>query len=227
MDKIRKSSLADEAYKIIKKEITSDKYVEGSIIPSENQLSKKLSVSRVVVREALSRLREENEIVTYQGKGSYRANPINFGIKVDKKVDFDKFSAVMDFRFCIETYSIQTAVKVATDSELMAIKDIAEKMAKSVIDKEKFTELDYQYHFQIVKCAHNELLVNAIQDNKQNVVWALKVMNNIEDALTYAIDLHKSIAEYLIKRDAKKVIKLLKNNGEYNVARIRELIERK
>ena len=64
IDKIVKTCLADEVYLKIKKHIFSGEYKEGSLLPSENKLTKLLNVSRVVVRDALERLREEKIIVT-------------------------------------------------------------------------------------------------------------------------------------------------------------------
>jgi hypothetical protein len=52
-------------------------------------------------------------------------------------------------------------------------------------------------------------------------------MNKIEGAHDYAIDLHKKIVTHLISRDAKSAISLYKNNGEYNIARMKELFNAK
>jgi hypothetical protein len=55
------------------------------------------------------------------------------------------------------------------------------------------------------------------------ILIALKSMNFLAGSDCYAIDLHKKIAMRLIAKDAKGAIHLYKNNGEYNVARMKEV----
>ena len=55
--------------------IQSKAWEEGGRIPSEHKLAEQLSVSRVVVREALQTLRTERWIITRHGAGSFVSNP--------------------------------------------------------------------------------------------------------------------------------------------------------
>ena len=63
----------------------------------------------------------------------------------------------------------------------------------------------------------------AVESLKDSVMTALKAMNDLDGGREWAIDLHKKIALRLIDRDAKGAIELLKNNGEYNLARMSEI----
>ena len=54
--------------------IRSGEYPPGSQLPSESELSRTLSVSRVTVREALRALTDEKLVVKSQGKGTFVAN---------------------------------------------------------------------------------------------------------------------------------------------------------
>ena len=229
MDKIKRYSIADEAYKRIKDEILKKEFSEGKKIPSENQLSKALSVSRVVVREALQRLREERIIVTYHGKGSFLANPKNFvGINkdIDERLDFSTFKAIIDFRECVETSAINLAVKVASDDELNDIKSCAQLLFTAQGDVDAFTYADYEFHLQIAKCSHNFLLVQAIENFSRLIKTSLRIMNSLSGSRDYAVELHKEVAEKLCNRDGKGAIDLLKVNGEYNVARMSEIFNK-
>ena len=223
--KIERCSLVDEAYKRIKEDILSERFNEGDLIPSENSLCKALSVSRVVIREALSKLRSEKIIVTYQGKGSFKSNPKNFtnysvGVEL---LNFDKFKEITEFRSIIENGAIMSAVKNATDDELNEIAKAAEKMASVKDDVNAFNVADYQFHQTILNCSHNSLLLSAVESLKDSVMAALKAMNGLDGGREWAIDMHKKIAKRLIARDAKGAIELLKTNGEYNVARMSEI----
>lgn len=223
MEKIEKVSLVDQAYLRIKEDILSENFSEGKKIPSENQLCKSLNVSRVVIREALSRLRSEKIIVTYHGKGSYRANPNNFvGYgEGDCALDFEKFKVIMDFRAGIENAAVKLAVQYADDAELQEVKAYAEKMLET---REDFDEIDYGFHHSIVKASKNVLLLNAYENSAELIKNALKTMNSVKDAKEYAVKLHGQIADAIYKRDAKKAISLMENNGEYNFARMQEIL---
>lgn len=225
IEKIQRPTLADEAYKRIKADILSGNFKEGDPIPSEHQLSRSLNVSRVVVREALQRLRDEKRIVTYHGKGSFVANAENF--TSDKaayisELDYQSFKDIMELRACIEYGAIAAAVENADDRELKTIKAYAERMQAARGDDDAFDRADYDFHLAILRCSHNRMYVSVTEHCNAQIMLCLRVMNRVHGSREYALDLHAKIADCLCARNAKGAINLLKNNGEYNLARMRE-----
>ncbi|MCI8852819.1 MAG: FadR family transcriptional regulator [Lachnospiraceae bacterium] len=227
INKIEKCNLVDEAYKQIYNSITEHVWAEGEKIPSENQLCKLLNVSRIVVREALQRLRTERWIVTYQGVGSFVANPQNFeGLESDIKhapvvsMSYQEFRDVMEFRACIEYSAIKRAVAAAGDEELKACLDLAEEMEQCQEDPEAFTQADYDFHMQILRCSQNKMYYQAMESCVEKVQYCLGIMNSLNDSRRWAVGLHREIGECLCRRDGKAAIELLKKNGEYNLARM-------
>ena len=59
----------------LKNNISEGRTCPGDKVPSEAELGKIYSVSRTVVREAISQLRAEGLIETFQGRGSFVARP--------------------------------------------------------------------------------------------------------------------------------------------------------
>jgi DNA-binding GntR family transcriptional regulator len=59
-----------KVYEIIRAHITEGLFVEGDLLPSENELCTVHKVTRPTVRKALDRLANEGYVVRYQGKGS-------------------------------------------------------------------------------------------------------------------------------------------------------------
>ena len=78
MEKIKKINYVNEVYDQLNAMIMGGTISEGMKIPSEMMLAREMNVSRPVVREALQRLRAEHKIITYQGMGSFCANPLNY-----------------------------------------------------------------------------------------------------------------------------------------------------
>ena len=227
VNRIERVSLVDEAYNRIKQSILSGGLKEGAPILSEHQYCKLLSVSRVVVREALQRLRSERLIVTYHGKGSFVANPKNFSTSQANFTDFnyDDFSDIMQFRSMIEYSAIGLAVERATDDELNKIVQLANELATVSCDQDRFNLADYNFHIEIIKASHNKTFVRAMESVQKEIMMCLKSMNQVEDSRDWAISLHNQIAQKLLQRDGKGAIDLLKHNGEYNLARMKEIVK--
>ena len=225
MEKIDKKSLAIKVYEKLKQTLVYE-YKEGDLIPSENKLSRSFNVSRVVIREALHLLREERVIVTYQGKGSFLANPKNF--KHDKKmcIDFERFKEIMDFRSLIERSAVLMAVQNANEKDIEMLKFAMRKMENTVDNINDFNKADYDFHIAILKCAHNETYETAMESVKESVMSCLNEMNSLDESRVWGVDLHSKIANCIINKDSKGAVDLLKNNGEYNLARMKELFLR-
>ncbi len=62
---------------IILEKIKSGEYPEGSIIPSERELSENLGISRMTARQAINQLASEQYLVREKGKGTF-VNKIKF-----------------------------------------------------------------------------------------------------------------------------------------------------
>lgn len=68
-------------YEIIRQQISDKIYLEGDLLPSENDLSITHNVARPTVRKALERLQNEGYISKHQGRGSIvKGEPKGVGI---------------------------------------------------------------------------------------------------------------------------------------------------
>ena len=110
MEKIRKINYVNEVYDQLNAMICCGEISEGMRIPSEMTLAKEMNVSRPVVREALQRLRAEHKIITYQGTGSFCANPLNYENELDEggdNITEDDFREFQEFRAAVEYGAVQ------------------------------------------------------------------------------------------------------------------------
>ena len=71
MDPVKKVRLSDSVIDAIKEMITEDGFKPGDKFYSENELTKKLQVSRSSIREALRILEVTGQVSVKQGKGIY------------------------------------------------------------------------------------------------------------------------------------------------------------
>src|ERR1700742_87594 len=65
------SGRSDHLYESLASLIGGDDFAEGSRLPAESELARRFDVSRPMIREALSRLRENGFIISRKGAGSF------------------------------------------------------------------------------------------------------------------------------------------------------------
>ncbi|MDO4267504.1 MAG: FadR/GntR family transcriptional regulator [Eubacteriales bacterium] len=70
MEEFAPKKLYEQVFEQIKEQIRRGDYKKGDVLPSEKDFVETMGVSRVTVRQALSRLSEAGIIKTYKGKGS-------------------------------------------------------------------------------------------------------------------------------------------------------------
>jgi len=99
--------LYHQVQQLIRHRISTREYAAGLQIPSEHELGRELSVSRVTVREALRELVRENLLVKVQGKGTFVAMNPPVGLPPLKYSGFleDLYERVKK----LEVTSVQTA----------------------------------------------------------------------------------------------------------------------
>jgi len=229
IQKVEKKNFVDEVYKQIQMIILSGGWKEGDRLSSENQLGKEFSVSRVVIREALQRLRTERLIVTRQGVGSFVSNPYNFigtyGCDMDGTgsaicLTDKNFNHFLDFRRCLEYPSIELSANRATEEDFQQMQDCVDKLEQCIGNTGGYTEADYMFHYAVVCSAHNPYLVRAMSSCRDMVCHALYEMNKLPDCHQWGVGMHRKIFNCLQRRDAKAAILLLKEKNDYNYARL-------
>lgn len=219
--RIEKKNLVHEVHRQMREMITSGSWPEGSRIASEHRLGADFNVSRVVVREALQRLRAERLVVTRQGSGSYVANPNNFrpGNEVIALSEAE-FTDVMELRQCLEFRAVELAAKAAVQADFDAMSAALTAMESAVGDAGLFSDADYAFHHAVICSAHNRMFIRAMDSCEQYVRYCLREMNKLADSHGWGIELHREQLEKMTLRDARGAIRALKRNRDYNHARL-------
>lgn len=228
--KIEKKNYVTEVYEQIKHLIVTDVWKEGEKLPTEHQLASRFNVSRVVVREALQKLRTENLIVTKQGTGSFVSNPQNsmlisnsFKLNADHILTENEFMDLIDVRKSIEFRSIELAAERASDSDFLLVQRALEDMENYIDDLDLFTEADYNFHYSIVRASHNKMFCQILNSCRELIFYCLHEMNRLNSSRKWIVELHRNVYDCLVKGDAKSAIRVLKQNDEYNYVRLHAL----
>jgi GntR family transcriptional repressor for pyruvate dehydrogenase complex len=187
-------------------QIIKGDWVPGSRIPSENELSKRLGVSRISIREAFQRLVSLGILETRQGDGTY-VRELTPGVYMNSLIplcvlDPVDLMEVMEYRRITEVETIGLATERATEADIAKLQEIYEKMKASDDDVKEFAAEDLNFHLVIAEAARNSLIIKVNQVIKNILSMS---MSSIVSALGSDIGLyyHERLIKALISRDSE------------------------
>lgn len=172
MEPIKKEKLSDLIFDNLIEQIKRGDYKLNDKLPSENELAKYYKVSRVPIREALSKLISIGYVESSQGKGTYVKNTsVSEQVKqftygtFNKKELFD----LLEMRTVIEVSSAYFAAERRTEENLLKIEEALNHFKKITTDQRIIgMEADYDFHKAVVISTQNDYLIQTFK-NLQSV----------------------------------------------------------
>ncbi|WP_080876051.1 FadR/GntR family transcriptional regulator [Oceanobacillus timonensis] len=168
MKPFKKEKLSDIIFSQLEMMIKTGEYAEGQKLPSENELAKYFDVSRVPIREAISKLVSVGYIESMQGKGSFvkrldaadEFKTYTYG-EFSKKELFD----LLEMRALLEVEAAGFSAERRTQEALLAIK-------QALTDFEEITsneysiglKADYNFHQAIIQSTENNYIIQTFEN---------------------------------------------------------------
>src|SRR3954462_2290717 len=129
----RSSNLAEKILARLAADIRGGRLAPGDRLPTEQELTTAMGVSRTVVREAVAALRADGLVVTRRGSGAYvAANPTASPFRIAAP-ELDKIGDILDvmeLRLAVEVEPAALAAERASRKQVAAI-----RMALRSIDR--------------------------------------------------------------------------------------------
>jgi DNA-binding FadR family transcriptional regulator len=147
----------------LKDKILTGDLPPGHKLPSEAELIDEYGVSRTVVREAVTRLRAEGFVETFQGRGSFvlaMPEPTSFTVESAAIRTHRDVLDVIDFRLGIETEAAALAAARVTEAAADEIRSALAAFADA--PPEDAVEADYRFHRAIAACSGNRFYTELI-----------------------------------------------------------------
>lgn len=139
----------------------------GARVPSEAQLSQGYEVSRTVVREAVSQLRAEGLVETFQGRGSFiAATPGARGGRADGGIVLPvRRSArdVMELRLAIECEAAALAARRRTRAQIEVLDRALADLRQAVRTGGGVVGPDWAIHMAVAVASGNPLLIGVME----------------------------------------------------------------
>ncbi len=217
----------DQIQEAIKQYILDNRLQDGDKLPSENNLSKQLGVSRNSVREAVQSLASLGIIEVRRGSGLYvngfTLKPIIDNLSYNFLSDLRELEDLLQVREVLESGMVEYALPHLNADRLDLLDSIVGEMVELAGRGEPLVETDRRFHLEMFRPVGNSILLQL-----QEIFW--KTLGN---ALSYAdiadmnplrtAQLHGAVVDAARTGDAELVRRALNHHYDDIKERLRRM----
>ena len=215
----RRKSLGDLVFERLMRAIKSGAYAPDERLPAEHDLAVEFQVSRPVVRKALKRLRDQGQIYSRQGAGSFVRStglrqPLGFG-QVENIADLQR---CYEFRLTLEP---EAAAAAAERHDATSLARIAEALAmmKDATARHRHREgADFLFHLAIARASENQYFAIAMEALEDHIAVGMQLhglsLKVTPDGLARVFQEHRAIYEAIAARNSELARELMRAHLE-------------
>lgn len=212
---IKKESISDQVFEQLKANLIDGTWKPGDKIPSENELTEAFGISRVTVRQALSRLAALGLIETRLGEGSF-VREIKPAVYMQGMIPYiylseDSTREVLHFRLLTEPEYAADAAEKLTEEERKMLKQTLKDMEQYQNEVEKYVESDAKFHAIIAEATGNSLVIQLnmiIQDTLKRNIQELSLKVGAENGLKY----HRRLIHVFEEKNGQEARKIMREH---------------
>lgn len=218
VEKLKRKSLSDRVLEIIQQNIIENIYRPGDKLPVENELAQKFGVSRITIREAITKLSFMGIVTIKQGEGTFirKVTPESFMkpllpmLLLDQKNIYDISVA----RLTIEVKTIELAAENATEQDIDYLASLVDKMESDLANKElnKYNSHDVLFHLHIAKASGNLILYKVLEIIQDLMKGQITITSAVPFANERSIEGHKIILQAIKNKDKRLATKTMKEH---------------
>lgn len=169
--------LSDQVANVMAVKIRAGQLVAGDRLPTEAALVEQFSVSRTVVREAMSRLKSLGLVESRQGSGVFVKeigfSPLNFDTK--SVASRQAVIQMVEVRRALEAEVAALAAQRRTLADVERIRKCITQLDKAVLAGGDGVDEDVHFHRAIADAARNPFLIGTLQYLGQFLQGATRV----------------------------------------------------
>jgi GntR family transcriptional repressor for pyruvate dehydrogenase complex len=166
LEPLSRDTLTKQATETLRRFILTEDLKPNDQLPSERELSESLSVSRNIVREALSVLVAEGLIVKQPGRGIFITDFDRERVAPQIAVSFDyngrSPAALSEARAAVELGAISLIARRITDAELQQLKAINASLEENRRMRRSTIKDDIEFHKLLLQSSRNPVLIELI-----------------------------------------------------------------
>ncbi len=177
----------------------------GEKLPSENDLSKQLNISRATLREGIRILQSRGILTVVRGKGTFVSKdyeqPDTF-ISGELQNNLLKLQDLWEARLYIEPMLTELACKNATDEEAADIVKLKKQEEEILQAGGNISSLDRAFHQKIADATHNEFMIKSETIIQKAINSSMESYGLSDGLFKHIRDDHAMIAAAIENRDA-------------------------
>jgi len=224
LSKIVHQNITQQVIAYMKSNIESGNWKVGEKIPSENELTGELGVSRSSIRQAVSHFAGIGVLESVHGKGTFLIDD-----EVEEQSNANKITAedcrnaekVLEFRRIVESEACYLATLNKSPELVKKLRKYLKIMVESREDIEKFVTADISFHRAICHASGNPLLEKSLnrifQENKKSQMLTRKTFG-YHDGIHY----HEQILQAIERGDAEQARSCMYEHMQNGIDKVRK-----
>ena len=207
-----KKDIREQVFDQLLSQITTGKWKPGEKIPSENELTSIMGVSRISVREAIQKLAAMDLVETYREKGTFvkefTTNNYLKSLTPMLLMTPGDILFVVEYRRILEVGIIDLYTRNTTERDIVFLSRTLDKMKQYYrTNLKKYTKYDLEFHMKLYEMTGNPFIIK-ISNLIYDILSAAMKEAVTERGAEEGIDFHSKMLEYIKTGDVPKLKKL-------------------
>lgn len=169
----------------------------------ENELQRQFGVSRSPIRESFRILEKKGLVTSIPRKGTYVRKIVQKDIEENFPV-----------RANLESLAARLALPHLGPEEIGKMESAFSKMQEAAKTNNFKSYLKYhsEYHDVFIRASRNDTLIEILENLRNQAIWFRYSYLYVQESFEYAIQVHRKILDYFIKKDADRLEALVKEH---------------
>lgn len=212
---IRRTKISDQVCEQMQQMILDGAWKPGQKIPSESELAEQFGISRMSVREAISKMSAIGLLESRFSEGNYvkeiGAEVCINAILPAAYINDNTISEVLEFRSVMEAKTAGIAARRAGPDDVRELEECLREMEGAAGDLEAFARADLDFHIKLACITRNSLLA-ACMHMVRDVLG--RHMERLVDRRGYESGIrdHRKIAEAVRNHDEEGASALMEEH---------------
>jgi len=207
----RAISLGEMIARQIGTDIRTGRVEPGERLPTEQRLCAAYGVSRAVVREAISRLKNEGLLVSFQGRGLFVAEGATtrtFRMEEPNLDDKRELQHILELLIALEGQAAAIAAERRTTQELGLIRARLDGMASAIAEGRSGVDDALGFHTEIAKATHNPIyqsLLTYLEHRVRNLIRTARTNTARVPGLAVEVQAeHQAIFDAIVRQQPEQ-----------------------